>query len=147
MDIRKALEAGDAGKAVKVMNRLLAAIPYDAYKDAGEKLAGEEPAEGEKAGGEKAVVRVSEPGYRGWLLAFYFGTGMKVEPEATGSQGRSDLVVTTHGGRVWVMELKVFRGISDEAKRIPSGSRYAAERQSSFPCESPGGRRRESTPA
>jgi hypothetical protein len=94
----QALYDGDAETAVAVMNRLFAAIPY-----------------------KEDAERITDAEYRGWMLTFLNGTGntgVKADPAETGAEGEPDFVVTTPpGGRVWVMGLKVSRGIGAEVKR------------------------------
>jgi hypothetical protein len=101
-----ALMKKDADKLVKVLNSLLANIPYDDFSKAADDYI--------SLSDSKMTAR--EWLYRSTILAFMRGCGVVVFAEIHNNLGRSDLVVL-HEGVYWVIEIKVaYEGNKPETK-------------------------------
>jgi hypothetical protein len=125
-DFQKALASGDVKAAVLELKTFLASVPYDDYFKAKTKSSNEKLSE----------IDYGEGLYRSCLHSLFLGvklgtepevygrpgrSGMDVQAEVHGSLGRADLVIKVDG-RVWVLELKVYKykgvGPSADAKAI-----------------------------
>jgi hypothetical protein len=96
--LNRSLADGQADSVIREINKLLARIPFDDYSRANrEKLESLHPG-----------INFDEWLYRSLIYSFLIGAGLDVQAELHTHRGRSDLTVT-HGGRVWVMEIKIFR--------------------------------------
>jgi hypothetical protein len=91
-----ALMNRDIKKLIKVLNELLAGIPYDDFSYAAEQTI--------SLSGSDMTAR--EWLYRSTILAFMRGCGVVIFPEIHINLGRSDLVVL-HKSVYWVIEIKV----------------------------------------
>jgi hypothetical protein len=79
-DLLSALEAGDPEGVLEVCRRTLSAIPYQLFEE-------------------------SEKYYHTVFLTLFWACGVDAKGEESTSRGRSDIVIS-HGGRVYVLELK-----------------------------------------
>ncbi|GBU21649.1 hypothetical protein R80B4_01549 [Fibrobacteres bacterium R8-0-B4] len=89
-----ALMDGNSRLMIKMLNHLLASIPYDDYSKAAQSSI------------ERSGVPAGEWLYRSTILAFMRGCGVLVVGEMHTNKGRSDLVVCNRG-TAWVIEIKV----------------------------------------
>ncbi|MDR1874903.1 MAG: ATP-binding protein [Synergistaceae bacterium] len=118
--VKQCLYEGSVDGFVGMLNRLLAAIPYDDYERAARKTI------------EYRGYRMDagEWLYRSTLLSYLIGMGLDVEAEPHTSGGRADMRIKFKG-RVWIIELKVARGeagakkSADEAMEQISSKGYA----------------------
>ncbi|GBU22002.1 ATPase AAA [Fibrobacteres bacterium R8-0-B4] len=99
----KALLDGNSGVMIKMLNRLLASIPYDDYAKAAQSSI------------ELSGVSAGEWLYRSTILAFLRGCGVLAFGEMHTNKGRSDLLVC-HRGAAWVIEIKV--AYNDDGKTL-----------------------------
>jgi hypothetical protein len=96
--LNRSLAGGQAGGVIRKINKLLARIPFDDYSRASrEKLESLHPG-----------INFDEWLCRSLIYSFLNGAGLDVQAGLRTHYGRSGLVVT-HGGRGWVMEIKIFR--------------------------------------
>ncbi len=92
--LMEALMERNCGLMIKMLNHLLASIPYDDYAKAAQSSI------------ERSEVPAGEWLYRSTILAFLRGCGVLVMGEMHTNKGRSDLLVC-HRGTAWVIEIKV----------------------------------------
>jgi len=90
----KALMDENCELMIKMLNRLLASIPYDDYAKAAQSSI------------ELSGLPAGEWLYRSTILAFLRGCGVLALAETHTGKGRSDLLVC-HRGTAWVIEIKV----------------------------------------
>jgi hypothetical protein len=105
-DLLVALMNKDAAKLVKVLNGLLANIPYDDFSKAATDFISL----------TDSIMTAREWLYRSTILAFMRGCGVVVLAEIHNNLGRSDLVVA-HKDVYWVIELKVAYKGNDPDKK------------------------------
>jgi hypothetical protein len=70
--------------------------------------------------GKGIRLKLNEGFYRSNLLSFLLGAGLKATPETHSGHGRSDLVVE-HGGKTYVIEMKVVGKASSAATAAKNG--------------------------
>jgi hypothetical protein len=85
---------------------LLASIPYDDFSKAAERCVYK----------NRYNYTAREWMYRSTILAFLRGCGVLVFAEMHTNRGRSD-IVAVHGGKTWVMEIKVARESENPAAK------------------------------
>jgi hypothetical protein len=105
-DMSRALWATDHEKIIAVLNRLLASIPYDDFK---------EKAENNIIDNQYAFS-TGEWLYRATILSFFRGCGIAAVAEMHTNRGRADLVLN-HRGRFFIIELKVAYAGENPAKK------------------------------
>jgi DNA-binding transcriptional regulator YhcF (GntR family) len=105
-DLFHALIFKNTGNLVKVLNRLLASIPYDDFSAAARSVITVDDSE----------FKPQEWLYRSTIFAFFQGCGVVVAAEVYSNLGRADLVVS-HKGVTWVIELKVAYEGQNPAKK------------------------------
>jgi hypothetical protein len=96
--LRRAFASGEASAVIERFNAFLARLLYDDHA-AARLQQSKNPASG---------VNFQEWFYRSNLLSLMMVSGLDPSGEVHGILGRTDLVVKT-AGKVWVLELKVFR--------------------------------------
>jgi len=99
----KALMDENCELMIKMLNRLLASIPYDDYAKAAQSSI------------ELSGLPAGEWLYRSTILAFLRGCGVLAIGEMHTGKGRSDLLLC-HRGTAWVIEIKVAYNNDGKAK-------------------------------
>jgi hypothetical protein len=117
-----ALTKKDPDRLVKVLNSLLASIPYDDFTRAAE----------ESVSLSDSQMTAREWLYRSTILAFMRGCGVVVFPEIHNNAGRSDLIVF-HNGAYWVMEIKVAYEGDDIEKTAAKALKQIVDKQYAVP--------------
>ncbi|MDR1166235.1 MAG: ATP-binding protein [Deltaproteobacteria bacterium] len=102
VNLRRALGNGDVDSLIRIFNELLAKIPYDIYSKANRKTIEV----------NNIVINFNEWLFHANILSFLIGAGLDARAENHTSHGQSDLVII-HGGRAWVLELKMVRNKND----------------------------------
>jgi hypothetical protein len=106
-DLISYMENGNVDAFVDVLNKMLAAVPYEDFTKAAQ----------QKVIIDNLKIPAQEWLYRSTILAFIRGTGIKIQGEVHNSKGRADLVITTYNNITWVIEIKVaFKAEDVEAK-------------------------------
>jgi hypothetical protein len=70
--------------------------------------------------------------YRSTILAFLRGCGVLVFAEMHTNMGRSD-IVAVHGGKTWVMEIKVAREGEDPGKKADEALQQIIDKKYAVP--------------
>ncbi|MDR2691389.1 MAG: ATP-binding protein, partial [Dysgonamonadaceae bacterium] len=105
-DVIIALYTLNCDKLIAVLNRLLASIPYDDYKQEAEK----------NIIYNAYTFSPKEWFYRATILTFFRGCGITAIAEMHTNKGRADLVLN-YKGQIWIIELKVaYEGESSAVK-------------------------------
>ncbi|MDR1632586.1 MAG: ATP-binding protein [Dysgonamonadaceae bacterium] len=105
-DTINALYTLDCNMLIEALNRLLASIPYDDYKQEAKK----------NIIYNAYTFSPKEWFYRATILTFFRGCGITAIVEMHTNKGRADLVLN-YKGQVWIIEIKVaYEGESPAAK-------------------------------
>jgi hypothetical protein len=95
-DVTIALYTLSGDRLIAVLNRLLASIPYDDYRQKAE----------ENIIYNAYTFSPKEWFYRATILTFFRGCGITVIAEMHTNKGRADLVLN-YKGQIWIIEIKV----------------------------------------
>jgi len=117
-----ALTNNNIDNFIKVLNSLLASIPYDDFSRAANQCV-------ELSGYE---FPAQEWLYRSTILAFMRGCGVAVVAEMHTNLGRPDLVIT-HRGNTYVIELKVAYNIEDIPAKLAEAVKQITEKNYAAP--------------
>jgi hypothetical protein len=105
-DITIALYTLNGDSLIAVLNRLLASIPYDDYRQEAE----------DNIIYNAYTFSPKEWFYRATILTFFRGCGINAIAEMHTNKGRADLVLN-YKGQIWIIEIKVaYEGESPAAK-------------------------------
>jgi hypothetical protein len=122
IDTTNALYTLNGDRLVAVLNRLLASIPYDDYRQEAE----------DNIIYNGYPFSPKEWFYRATILTFFRGCGISASAEMHTNKGRADLVLN-YQGQIWIIEIKVAYGGESPAAKAEEACRQIFEKNYNKP--------------
>jgi hypothetical protein len=121
-DTTIALYTLNGDRLIAVLNRLLASIPYDDYRQEAEK----------NIIYNAYTFSPKEWFYRATILTFFRGCGISAIAEMHTNKGRADLVLN-YKGQIWIIEIKVAYEAESPAAKVEEACRQILEKNYNKP--------------
>ena len=121
-------------KIVKAFNRVLASIPYVDYAKTARRVVDNSDFDSEND--DEIYKKQREWLYRSNLVCFLRGCGARVIAEMPSNLGRSDMIIM-HGGKTWVVELKVAYKDENPATKAQEAFRQIHDKNYATPYADP----------